>query len=333
MRHLNRKLALMILLFTLVPSKAQSNLFDLEGACQMFAPDLCAWITYASDLAASVRDLIGNFHQEFVQFGEELFSNWLKDALSTVSIGVDAQALEAAFAGFEEIVRRGPSAVRDEIRRVVNNLTLLRLTNQNAPQYSPDWWYEQAISANPNLLAAELASSTQEGQAAAAKIEAAAVHDLNVKLGATLAESTATQDAMAKVLNPSIGGVGGGDAAQLEDAVRTATSTRAAIQVLTEGIADLMRHEAVFSGNLQETLKVLAQQQVMTTWELQLAVQTLVEQREEEIAVARAELQARINQEYEAGEQLGSALEGLVGSTLPLLRPDVSHLNMEALGW
>ena len=70
----------------------------------------------------------------------------------------------------------------------------------------------------------------------------------------------------------------------LEDDVNTAVSTRAAIQALTEGVADMMRHDATFQSNLAESVKVLAQQQVMTNWELQLAVQTLTDQREKEIA-------------------------------------------------
>lgn len=140
-------------------------------------------------------------------------------------------------------------------------------------------------------------------------------------------QNTAATDTATSILAP------GGDADTLEDDVNTAVSTRAAVQALTEGVADLMRHNATFESNLAESIKLLAQQQVMTNWELQLAAQALLDEREKKIAEERAKLELEVNGLYEESEQLAGEFADVVTAGAHLLSPDTAGLNPGALGW
>jgi hypothetical protein len=106
---------------------------------------------------------------------------------------------------------------------------------------------------------------------------------------------------------------------------------------LTEGIAELMRQEAVFSGAIIEHLRVLSQQQVLTTWQLQLAVNTLSEQLAAEVSRDQAALQRRISRAYEEGRQLGATFRQMTSEIEPALEPErpeaLSWSSLRELGW
>jgi hypothetical protein len=316
-------------------ASAQSGLLDLAGQGCRIAGHMegFEWICYAADLVNNVTDLITGLHGEMSAFGQELFSSWLNDSLAAIGTNLNTGQVAGVLGSLNNALQEGPAAFRQAIRDAVGNLRRAAERAPRSPRDSPDWWYEEATRSNPNLVAGHGILNAQQDQLIETRGEAAAVHEFNVQLAGQVAESTAIQDGMAQVLRPSLGGVGGGDAARLEDAARTAVSTRAAIQSMTEGMANLMRHQAVFSGSISESLRVLAQQQTMTTWELQLAVNTLTQQLEMEIARERAALQAEIYEEYEAGRQLGVTLGGMMEGTLSVLRPDADDLRFENLGW
>ncbi len=202
-----------------------------------------------------------------------------------------------------------------------------RYAGQNAPAGSPDGRFVEMSRTLPNVAAAEVVSAVEQEETAALKAEAASVTETSWKLGAVAQQNTAATDTATTILAP------GGDADTLEDDVNTAVSTRAAVQALTEGVADLMRHNATFESNLAESVKVLAQQQVMTNWELQLTVQALLDERENKIAEERAQMQMEINGLYEESEQLTGQFTDVVTAGAHLLTPDTSGLNPGALGW
>ncbi len=316
-------------------ASAQSGLLDLaERGCRVAGYlEGYEWICYASELAGNVQELIAGFHEEMSVFGQDLFSSWLNDSLATIGTNVSTGQVTSVLSNLNSALQEGPAAFREAIREAVGDLRRASYRAPRSPRNSPDWWYEEAVRSNPNLAAGHGMLNARQDQLIETRGEASAVHDLNVRLAGEVASSTAMQDGMAKVLRPSIGGVGGGDAAKLEDAARTAVSSRAAIQSMTEGMANLMRHQAVFSGSISESLRVMAQQQTMTTWELQLAVNTLTQQLEMDIARERAALQAEINEDFEAGRQLGMTLEGMTQGTLAVLAPDTDALSLDRLGW
>ena len=128
-------------------------------------------------------------------------------------------------------------------------------------------------------------------------------------------------------------GASGGTAARLEDRARTAVSSRAALVVLTEGLADLMRQEAVFSGAIVEHLRVLSQQQVMTTWQLQLAVNSLSDQLAAEVARDQAALQRYVSRAFDEGRQLAHTFAHVSSEAGRVLEPDLGALAWESVGW
>lgn len=262
--------------------------------------------------------------------GEDLYgeaTGWLKDSLASVSMGVEAEQVEAAFADIEQAIKEGPSALREATRASVRTLTRQRYANQNAPANSPDGRFIEMTRTLPNVAAAEVVSAVEQEETAALKAEAASVTETSWKLGAVAQQNTAATDTAMTILAP------GGDADTLEDDVNTAVSTRAAVQALTEGVADMMRHNATFESNLAESIKLLAQQQVMTNWELQLTVQALLDERENKIAEERAQMEMEINGLYEESEQLTGQFADVVTAGAHLLTPDTSSLNPGALGW
>jgi len=300
-----------------------------EDLCDA-AGDVCDWIGYALSLAEQLQTLMDTFHQEIAGMGEDLYgeaTGWLKDSLSTVSLGVAPEVIQNAFADIQQALKEGPSALREALRENVRTLTESRLNAEDAPRDSPDGRYNEMVRTLPNVAAAEVVTALEQEETAILKAEAAGVNETSFKLGAVVQQNTAAQDTATTILSP------GGDAEGLEDDVNTAVSTRAAIQALTEGLADTMRHDAAFQSNLAETVKALSQQQVMTNWQLQLAVQALVDEREAEIAAAQAELEAEINAVYEESERVTGQFQGIVTSGASLLTPDTGTLDAGALGW
>jgi len=300
-----------------------------EDLCNA-AGGLCDWIGYALSLAEQLQGLMDNFHQEIVGMGEDLFGEataWLEDSLGSLSMGVDQEVLENAFGDIEQAIQEGPSALREATRGAVRTLTRQRYADENAPKNSPDGRFYEMTRTLPNVAAAELTTAMEQEETAAIKTESASVNETSWKLGAVAQQNTAATDTARAILAP------GGNADILEDDVNTAVSTRAAIQALTEGVADMMRHDATFQSNLAESVKLLAQQQVMTNWELQLAVQTLTDQREKEIAEERARMEMEINGLYEESESLTREFTSVITSGAHLLTPDTSSLNPGALGW
>ncbi len=292
--------------------------------------DVCDWVGFALSLAEQLQGLMDQFHSEIAGMGEDFYgeaTGWLKDSLASLSMGVDKVQVDAAFANIEQAIKAGPSALRAATRASVRKLTQQRYATQHAPANSPDGRFDEMTRTLPNVAAAEIVTAAEQEETAALKAEAAAVTETSWKLGAVAQQNTAATDTATSILAP------GGDADTLEDDVSTAVSTRAAVQALTEGVADLMRHNATFESNLAESVKLLAQQQVMTNWELQLAAQALLDEREKKIAEERAKLEMEVNGLYEESEQLAGEFADVVTAGAHLLSPDTAGLNPGALGW
>jgi len=301
-----------------------------EDICNA-AGNVCDWIGYALSLAEQLQGLMDEFHSEIAGMGDDLYgeaTDWLNDSLSTVSMGVDTGVVEQAFANIEQSLKEGPSSLRTALRMNLRTLTKSRLANdEDAPKDSPDGRYNETVRTIPSVAAAEVVSALEQEEAALIKAESAGINETSFKLGAVVQQNTAAQDTARNILAP------GGDADSLEDDVNTAVSTRAAIQALTEGLADTMRHDATFQSNLSETVKALSQQQVMTNWQLQLTVQSLIDEREAEIASAQAEVEAEINNIYEESERVTGQFQGVITSGAGLLTPETATLNPATLGW
>lgn len=334
-------------LFSGTQARAQSleDLFRI-GCSGLGSTPGYEWICKAGDLANQVGELITGFHEDFVGFGRDLFDAWIEDALASIAENTGLAELNGYFGQLDAALADGPRAFREAVSKVIGELRLSNRLNRQNPQAlierlkDPDRelrnysdLYDIAVQTNPNAVAADGMLNSRQDQLLETRAEASAVHDLNTKLAQQVADATKMRDAAAQVLAPSVGGAGGGDAAQLADAARTAVSSRAAIQVLTEGLANLMRQQATFSSDISENLRVLTQQQVMTTWELQLAINTLTEQMDAEVAKEKAELEAQLAREYDVGTELAESLRNTAAGTAVVLAPDLDTLEFGALGW
>jgi hypothetical protein len=339
-----RLLLHMLVILTLVLSgstRAQSELLDLaEQACRSLGRiQGLEWICYAAQLPTNVLSLVQELHTDLAAFSEELLNSWLQDALATIGQRVGSERLTRAFAEVRDAISQGPVQLRAAIGEIARQLRLENASSPRAPEHSPDWWGEQATRVNPNLAAANEVGAERKTQVAITRAETAAVHEANLALAQEAQDAAATQDAVLEVLRPPPPGLtcdvgmACGTAARLEDRARKAVSSRAALVVLTEGIADLMRQDAVFSGAIIEHLRVLSQQQVMTTWQLHLAVNTLTEQLAAEVAKDQAALQRRVSRAYETGRRLGTTFAQLAEHTGDILEPDLSALSWESVGW
>lgn len=289
------------------------------------------WICTAGQLVNNVEELVTSLHGDMAAFAQDLFESWFSDALSTLGSKLGGAEIDAALQELNDAIAEGPAAFQAKLREVVNALQLANFLAPDPPKNSPDWWFGRATRSNPTLTIGEAENKIAEKHLIIAEGEARAAHKMNEALARGVSESTASREAMAAVLGmPSVPGVPNpneGTAAELEERARLANSTRTALVYLSEGLADLMRQEAAFSGVIVEHLRVLSQQKVMTTWQLQHVVSTLVREQERAIAEARARLELHIARQYEEGRTMGQALSGIAQGIVTTLDADTSSLE------
>jgi hypothetical protein len=328
---------ILVLLLTLPLGFAHAQSFEdlLRYGCRELGGGACQYIEYALELPGLISEFLVSFHEEFAVFGHELFSGVIEGALFNIEPNLRPGDVRSAFsaAGISsvaDILSEGPAALRE---RVGGLITDLRRRAGDAPivRNSADWWYRRAVESNPNFAASEFVNRGQQDGRTVTLVEAAAVREASRHLAEQAASSTATREVMAQVLAPSVGGVGGGDAARLQDRAATAVSSRAALQTLAEGMADGMRQQAVMAGVTNENLKVLAQQNAMTTWELSLAVESLTQQAERQAAEDRAAVMAALSSSVEAGERIGQNLEAVALGAAKAMTPDFEALQYRSL--
>lgn len=306
---------------------------DPGGACEAVGGGgLCDWVDFAMSLSDQLTDLFETFNQEITAMGEDLFGDataWLKDTLSDLTQGIPGpEGFEQAFGNLEEAIKNGPSQFREEVQRGIRNLTEQQLTTlYQAPNDSSDGHYNQFVKTFPVAAAAEVVTARQKERSSLLKAESAAAAETSFKTGAVVQQNTAAQDTAQTILGQ------GGDADTLENDVNTSVSTRAAVQALTEGLADTMRHDASFQANLSSVIKALNQQQVMTNWQLQLLVKSLTEQSEQDLAAAQAQLQGQVTEVFQQAEAISTQFETTIMQGTEILEPDVTPLNPGALGW
>ncbi len=264
-------------------------------------------------------------------FAQDLFDTWFSDSLRTLGANLPGAAIDGALQELQNAITEGPDVFRAKVREVMDELRLSNRSAPRAPENTPDWWLEQATRANPNLAVGEARNEQRIAELATMNAEAHAAHAMNEALAKEVSESTASRDAMTAVLGlPTVSGVPNpnpGTANKLEEKAKLANSTRTALVYLTEGLADLMRQDAAFSGATIEHLRVLSQQQVLTTWQLQHAVSVLVSEQERQIARERARLQTRLAQQSELGRQMGETLSGVAQGVSGVLAADTTDLK------
>ena len=305
---------------------------DPGGACDALGGGgICDWVDFAMSLSDQLNTMFEQFNQEITDMGENLFgeaTGWLQDTLAGLTQTIDTGGLEQAMGDIEQAIEQGPSEFRRRIQGAIRDLTQAQLTELwQAPEDSPDGRYNQAVQTFPALAGAEVVTARQKERSSVLRAESAAAAETSFKTGAVVQQNTAAQDTAQSILGP------GGDAETLENDVNTSVSTRAAVQALTEGIADTMRHDASFQANLASVVKSLNQQQVMTNWQMQLLVSSLTDQYEAEMAAAQTQLQGQITEVYREADAIGRSFTNSLMMGVEMLEADVTGLNTGDLGW
>jgi hypothetical protein len=303
-----------------LPPAAQ-GIDPINQGCQVLGVQ---WICDLMTVVADVRGVITGFYQDLTGFGQSLLDDWLTDALAVLGQQVQSPVLEAALLQVRAAVQGGPVMLRDTVAQVARQLRTLRHAGRRAPPYSPDWWGDEAARRHPNLAVADEAAQAEREKLVVTSAESAAVHAANLELAELVADAAPMQTALIE---------SGIRATQLVNDARTTTSTRAALVTLTEGVAELLRQDVALQATVIEHLRVLAQQQVMTTWQLHLAVTSLVAQNEAEVRKREAALQTQVRRAYEAGAQLGMVVNASVGSVDTLVNPDLTRFRWREVGW
>jgi hypothetical protein len=320
--------ALLALLAFAAPARAQGD--PISQVCR--APGL-EWLCRARDLYERVRATLEAIESQVGDFAGELESSWFRDTLSGTALGSAPGELTRILGELDAAVAHGPQFFREALRRAVEAARrAVHLAPKAAPG-TPEWWRERAVDGNPATALADAVSNARRDEATVRQGEAVAAQRLSQELADRVAKSTTASDTAEAVLAPSLGGVGGGSAARLEDAARTAVSSRAGIQVLTEGLADLMRQDASFSASRDAQLKVLVQQQALTNWQLQLVASSLSKQLEAQIAERQAVLQAELAGAMDEGQQIGDLLENGVRASVGAFASNADRLKAGRLGW
>ncbi len=350
MKRIIRHTLVVLLVTTMTLHVAAQSFEDLfNTGCQVGQnlPGDWSWICRAGNLILGLSDDFEALYTDFAEFGEELFNNVYDDAITILAGQIDPSIINDALDKIENALEQGPEELKDAIREVTSDVRLshlLELQNSNPEELiaalkNPNSLktYKQvqllAERANPNIMLAMVELSQRQEDVVNTQGEAEVVHLEAQKLAQQVIEDTSVRDTMASVLAPQIPGIpfSGGTASKLETSAKTAVSTRAAVQVLSEGIADLMRQEATLNGNVNEHLKILAQQQVLTSWQLKLQTSTLNEQINQDIERQKQELENAIAEEYESSVSASQQLSIIGNNFKSVAESDLPEFN--TLGW
>jgi hypothetical protein len=328
MKHTVRAL-LLVALLAISPAHAQDNDLLSEAfafACQgqsswiitQFGVDLRPLCQYASVVSRGRAMIDG------LQSGALLSSeSFMRSAFSTVagnigaSIGTDAanEAIRDFGGALQQALGTGPaalSAYRAALEEALSALRAERATvSVNRMRDARTATIDRLE--NPGTLPPRLASETMPGVyvqetfnqinavSAEQRLESDMLAEAATQILEQQLESTAYQDRAQDVLSIEgvpilnedgvpIGVAQAGIAQQLERRAQSANSVRQAVNVLTEGVVELLRNDAVMTGAVIENLQAQSRQQAITNHQLQQLTQTLIREQEQEVANLSFEL-------------------------------------------
>jgi hypothetical protein len=283
----------------------------LDMACGV---DGLAWVCEARALVMNVQAITDDILEDFQTFAESNFEAFLRDGLEYIATQLDVGDVQVFVDEITTAIREGPEEMQAVLQQSLDEARQEAFNDNpnNYPPQSPDWWGEYARRANPNLTASEAVGTDQRLELLERSLESEAALEKSRELAETVTRFNAVTQKVNEVLGTplvgQIGGLGDGEAQQLRDDATTAVSTRAGIRYLTEGIATMMEQEATYNQDISSKLTIQVQQQALTNHQLNMLARTFAEERMTELAVAKAELQAEIEADYERGEELATTL-------------------------
>lgn len=207
-------------------------------------------------------------------------------------------------------------SVDNAFRASIQNMPMFRLPDQNGvPGAGIDFSAANGAAVEAAIEAAQ--DTTAVGLASNATARSA-----------ELLES-ATRDARSERLREFVLSEGG-TARTLEDRISAAVSTRAAVQNLGEGLADLMRQSVMSNEILTSRLTELVAQNVSTNQQLEQVVHSLIEQSNEEATKKVNEVQAVITETAAQADVIQAQL-GAAATNLASFQPNELRTAMDGL--
>ena len=303
----------LIIVLLLVPTvQAQDPLADACGWFGGYAG--FEWICSIKALSNEVTGIVESISTDFEAMSNAQFDYFLTDAMSYVSDSLGLAEIDIFVAELTGAIRGGKADASTIINDQLNSFrtALFNRSPANYAPYTPDWFYEMARNINPNIRAADAADANRVTQYLGRTIETERNAQQTQDIATAVAELSGAKETTDKVLgNPLIGALGfdGGDANNLRDAARTAISTRAGIQTLTEGLAVYMEQNAAYSYDIAEKMTAQTQIQALTNYQMRTLVDTLSAEAMIKVEERQAKMQTQINEVYEQGQQAATNLK------------------------
>lgn len=193
-------------------------------------------------------------------------SGWWSEALLQVTHALGPTDLAPVLETLAAVMAQLPPALRTGLQALTD-----RLLTQSVPDRDPGSTADSlraAVAVDPRFREVERRSVGRQATAVSFIALTGAVQQATDQVAGALARSTATVEATQRAVE---------DAQTLQSSVAGAQSSRALLQYLGEGLADLMRQHSAFSGILAQHLTALSQQDALATRDLQLMVSLLAQ--------------------------------------------------------
>ena len=272
------------------------------------------WVCSMRPAIDRATDLVDGFIGDVNGFFERGLSDTFAVIGDATGLNVGGMDLGALLSEARGTIRSGSFSVTSlagQIMARINQKTFEELTAApDAGATDAEKRIVNAIRGDPRQMAKELGAM---GMRSDEVMRNASSQDLSNSARMLAASSLARGDEeqlLKRVTNPdptNLTAKGTADTAQ--DLGTDAVSTRAAVQALVNAQADLMRQEAVSTGNLVTAVKEQALQQTFTTQQLSLLAQSLSNDSLREFDRWRDEY-------YDEMAQEAAAAEGLRGNYL-----------------
>jgi len=252
------------------------------------------WVMQLRMQLDQIGQVIANIREALVTS----ITGWWRDDLSKVTHALALTDLQAVLDTLTATMAQLPAELRTNLGMLVNSVL-----EQTVPQWNTRSTVDSfrvAVAVDPRLREIERRSLGRQVTTASLVALSETVQQSTDQVAATLARSsTAVETAQQAMIN----------AQTLQSSVAGAQSSRALLQYLGEGLADLMRQQAAVGGILSQHLVALSQQDALTTRDLQLVVSLLAQE-------ALAQEQARRGQVAASQEGLRLLAEGYSQSLL-----------------
>ena len=300
--HAALLLGLMLLTAWPAPAKAAD---PLDQLCQYGGGiQGLEWLCMIRPIWRRVVYLRDHFATDMEQFFEGLAWRYIEDAAGVVATEAGLQHMNWLTEQVYNALLLGPAQMRQRIREATAELYLSRLlarmrgeTQQRYPEQSPSWWAERAVRAHPNLAIGSVVADYQQATLVSQSMEEAGkLMDMDRRVAEWVSEATSLEGFMESIMGSP---TKEGKVAEIKRRIQTANSTRAAVQQLTEAVADLMGAGA--AGNL-EIIERLDRQIELQAFTLHQLQGILDELRQEQMAKAnrfRAELESEMDSAYQ----------------------------------